>query len=498
MRFRNTLVLASIFAAFAAYLWFVERPGHEAEQAAKKLLTFKPDQASSVTLTYPDAQIVIQKTAAGWQMQKPIDVLADQTAVDNLLHAASDAEVKRTIEKPQPLETYGLDKPETVLTITLSDGKTLPSVRIGKAAPVGFSAYAQLEGSTDVKLVPSIFQTGMKREVKDLRDKKVIDFKDDEVQAIEIAGGAEPLALERDGGDWRITKPKPLRADSVEVRTLLSSIKGVRAEDFVDEPSALADYGLDTPRRKITLRIGKDASKELWIGAEKAKGNKNVLYVKRADAKTVYAVGTWAGTNLDKDANTLRDKTVLAFDAANLGAVEVERREGAPYRLAKEGPAAPAKPEPSPTASQQASEPVWKLDGAKRSKASAIAAFVGDVHGLKGYEVAAEKPSDLTPYGLARPDLTISLIDVNGKPIGRVLASQLAGGGTEGDTKAYAMADGGDVVYRIRGYQFSHLDKKKEDFVEAEPTPVTTPATAAPATPAASGPPAGAVQEGDE
>jgi hypothetical protein len=98
---------------------------------------------------------------------------------------------------------------------------------------------------------------------------------------------------------------------------------------------------------------------------------------------------------------------------------------------------------------------------------------------------------------LAQPDFTISLIDVNGKPIGRMLASQLAGGGTERDAKAYAMAEGGDVVYRIRGYLFSHIDKKKEDFVEAEPAPVTTP-PAASAAPADSGPPAGAVQEGDE
>jgi uncharacterized protein DUF4340 len=493
MRFRNTLVLASIFLAFAAYLWFVERPSHEAEESAKKLLTFKTDQVSSVTLTYGDSQIVIQKTAAGWQMQKPIDVLADQSAVDNLLHAAADAEVKRTIDKPQPLETYGLDKPETVLTIALVDGKTLPSVRIGKAAPVGFSAYAQLEGSTDVKLVPSIFQSGMKREVKDLRDKKVIDFKDDEVQSIEIAGGPSTISVERDGADWKITKPTTLKADPVEVRTLLSSIKGVRAEDFVDEPSALADYGLATPRRKITLAIGKDATKELWIGAEKAKGNKNVLYVKRPDAPTVYAVGTWAWTSLDKDATALRDKTVVAFDPTSLGAIEVERREGGPYRLVKEAPAAPAK-EPSPAAGEAASEPGWKVDGAKRSKSTAIAAFAGDLHSLKGYEVAADKPSDLTPFGLAQPDLTISLIDVSGKPIGRLLASQLGSGGAEGgEAKVYAMAEGGGVVYRVRGYLFSHLDKKKADFVEAEAAPAT-PAAA----PAASGPPAGVVQEGNE
>ncbi len=61
-------------------------------------------------------------------------------------------------------------------------------------------------------------------------------------------------------------------------------------------------------------------------------------------------------------------------------------------------------------------------------------------------------------YGRAR------LVDAGGKPIGRLLASQIGSGP---DANAYAMAEGGDVVYRLRGYLYAHLDKKKEDFVEA-------------------------------
>ncbi len=472
MRFRNTLLLAAIVLALGGYLYFVEGPSHERSEAEKKLLTFKPEDVTEVTLTYPDKQIVIAKVGDGWHLDKPISVRADQSAVDNLIRAAGDAEVKRTIEKPQGLETYGLDKPETLVAIKLLSGKSLPAIRLGKAAPVGFSAYAQLEGSPDVKLVPSIFQSGMKREVKDLRDKQVIDFKEDEVRSVEIAGGDATIELERDGTNWKIAQPKQLAADPNEVRSLLSSIKGVRAEDFVDEPAALEEYGLDKPRRKITVDLGKDTHRELWVGAEKAKDSKNVLYVKKPDDKTVYAVGSWSWKGLDKDVGTLRDKTVIAFDPLNLGAIEITRREGDSYRLVKE--AAPAA-SPTPAAGGEAAEPAWKVEGAKRSKSVAIAGLAGDLHGLKGYEVAAEKPADLSKFGLAAPDVTLSLIDTSGKPIGRVLASQ-TGGGEGGEGQAYAMADGGDIVYRVRGYLYAHLDKKKEDFIEPEPAPAATPA----------------------
>ena len=39
------------------------------------------------------------------------------------------------------------------------------------------------------------------------------------------------------------------------------------------------------------------------------------------------------------------------------------------------------------------------------------------------------------------------------------------------------MAEGGDIVYHLRGYLYSHLDKKKEDFVETPPTPAPAPTT---------------------
>src|SRR5258705_12881903 len=104
----------------------------------------------------------------------------------------------------------------------------------------------------------------MNPEVKDLRDKQVVDFKEDEVQSIEITGGATPIVLAREGTDWKLTQPKALKADAAEIRSLLAAIKGVRAEDFVDEPEALGEYGLDPPRPEITPGFGKDSPSEPW------------------------------------------------------------------------------------------------------------------------------------------------------------------------------------------------------------------------------------------
>ncbi|MGH7897720.1 MAG: DUF4340 domain-containing protein, partial [Candidatus Binatia bacterium] len=353
--------------------------------------------------------------------------------------------------------------------VALADGTTLPAIRVGATAPVGFSAYAQLEGSPGVKLVPSVFQTGMKKEVKDLRNKVVIDFQDEEVQRITVADSAATVALARDGSDWKIEQPQKLKADPGEVRSFLSSLRGMRAQDFIDQPSSLAEYGLDSPRKRIAVVVGKDETrKEILIGAEKEKERNKELYVKRADGDTVYAVGSWVWNGLNKTAATFRDKTVLTFDLANLASVEVARRDGNSYRVVRDGAGGPAGEAPAATPAPAS----WKLEGVATSKGTLLNQLVGDLHGLKGYEIAAESPKDLGAYGLASPDVTFSLADSDGKPIGRILASRV---GESGSANHYAMAEGGNVVLRLREYLYAHLDKKKSDFLETPPTPALTP-----------------------
>ncbi len=472
MKFRNTWVVAILFAAFAGYLYFVERPRHEQAAADRKLLAFQPDDAAGVTLTYPDRQIVLQKVDGAWKIVQPIQYEADETTVKNLLQAIPDAEVKRTLDEDlASVEEYGLDKPVAIVTVALKDGKTLPAIRVGKTAPVGFSAYVQIEGSPEVKIVGSVFQTGMKKEVKDLRSKTIIDFQDDDVQRIEVTAEGSTVELARDGAKWNIEKPEKLAADENEVRTFLSSLRGLRAQDFVDQPAALSEYGLDAPREKIAVLVGKDKTRqELWIGDEQQHDSTKDLYVKREGADLVFAVGTWAWNGLNKNVSAFRDKTVLAFDKDGADAIEVARGDGETFRLVRKGAPQAATPPATPTAAS------WTLEGVPNPKATQIDQLVGDLHALKGYEIAAESPKSLADYGLDDPDVTYSLIDATGKPIGRVL---LAKTGSGSEAVPYAMAEGGKVVFKVRDYLYSHLDKRKTDLVETPAAPAGTPAAPA-------------------
>jgi hypothetical protein len=462
VKFRNTLAVAVLFAALGAYLWWVERPKLALEGKTPTVFAdVKVEDVSRVSLTYPDRTIEAVRTGAGWRLQKPIEVGGDETTIENLVRAVAELELKRKIEgEREALEVYGLDPPAVIVTIELSNGRTMPSIRVGKTSPVGWSTFVQIEGNDEITLVPSAFWYGMKKEVADLRDKTILDFDDAEVERLVIAGGERGVELFRAGESWRIGGSEGPPAEASEVRAYLSTLRSLRAEGFVDSPDPLSDYGLDEPRRRIRLDLGKKGTQELLVGIERAHGEKDALFVKRADGETAFAVGTWAWASLDKPSATFRDKTVLAVDRDAVRRVEVARRGEPPFVLVR----APAEPEAKGEANDGGS---WMIEGETRSRSVEIGELVADLRALKGYEIAAETPTDLAAFGLDDPELTFVLRGENGEELGKILASREEGE-EEAEIRTFAMADRGAAVLRIRDYVYSHLDKSRTDLVETE------------------------------
>jgi len=455
MRFRTTLIFVLILLGLGAYVYWVEVPQSREEAKKKTVLTFNPDDVTKVSLSYADRNVAVQKSGTDWRLTQPIEAPADATTVRNLISAVAEAEVKKTFEKVTDLTPYGLDKPFVKVTITVK-GKELPTILVGKATPVGYSAYAKKTNEQTVLLTTAAFRAGMDKQVKDLRDKTIVSFADHDVHKVEIAGDGKDVALVQTDNRWTIERPASYAADAAAMRSFLSALRSLRAVDFAtDSPTDLSTYGLDTPRLTVRLYLGKDnAEKDILIGKENE--NKQ-LYVKGSGKPTVYLVNDWVLRDLDKTANDFRDKTVIAFDRDKVTAVEVTRRDGSHYRLAR-------------------SHQEWRIEGADEGKPlqSTITQYVGDLRDLVGYEIATDDAANLEPFGLDQPQLKVRIVGKAEQPIGTILLGTEAGDATP---KVHtAMAEGGRTVFKIRDYQFTRLDKRPQDFLE-RPTPAAGLAT---------------------
>lgn len=464
MRPRNTLFLLLVLAALGAYVYWVELPHEKTQTEEKRLLAFDKDAVVSIDLTYPDrAASLTRDDQHHWRLTKPIETDADDATVNNLLTAVAEAQISRTLDGVgDKLASYGLDPPETMLKLGLKSGTPLPVLKVGKGTQVGFSAYARKDDDNAVLIVGGGLPTGLKKDLKDLRDKTVITFDEAQVQRLVLKRPNETITVERQGDadQWRITTPGTYPADPAEMRSLLASIRGIRADEFAsDDPSpALATYGLDQPRLEVSVFVGKDLARQtLLVGATKTDQQKKTIYAKREERPTVYAIPEYSVKNLDKDLATLRDKTVLAFDKAKAGKLVVTRKDGAGFTLVKRDGA-------------------WHLDtpGEGAERAPAITRFIDDAATLKGSEIVEEHATDLGKYGLATPDLLIVVSDESGAKLGTLLGTRGVAPADPNavDAKSFASTEGSGIVFAMKPFVYDRVDKKAADMREKPATPV--------------------------
>jgi len=454
---RRILLFLVLAAGLVTYLVVYELPQAEREGTKDKLLSIDKDAITGITLVYPDREIELAKGDKGWRLVRPVEAPADDGVVKGMLGMVVDAEVQRTLdEAPQDLSGFGLDKPNVVVRLTAKDASP-PPIAVGKNTTIGGKTYVRKGDEPKIYLTTTVIQTGLNKQVKDLRDKQILAFQDADVTRVAIArpaGESTTLVRSAEGDVWTVADGQP--ADSTEVRSYLASLRAARAVDFPDDaPQDLKQYGLDKPRLTVTVS-GKEGTdpQTLAIGAEHTEGSAKHVYAQRQGVPTVLALGDWSYRSLDKGTNQFRDKTVLKIEPTSVGRVDLTRREGGSVVLVRQP------------------EGGWRFESGAQGKTNEgpVTRLLEDIEELRGSEIAAESGTDLGRFGLATPDVRIALADAQGKEIGAVVAAKH-------DGKHYVARAGKGPVFEVRDYMFARLDKKPQDFVE--PTTTTTAAPAA-------------------
>jgi hypothetical protein len=268
----------------------------------RDLLHVKRDDVRSLEIAGPEGSYALARSEAGeWAFTKPLATRAGRWAVDGLLGTIEGLRMEsvagENVADPKDVARYGLAKPTRTVTLVTKDGasRTLeigapapdpnpspsptpsPSPSPGKkgekpAPPKPTKYYARQAGSGLVAVVTAALADDLAKGMGELRAKRLLEVATYETEGFEVTAGgatkkyAKTTSKDKDGLEktqWKRTAPDAKELETTKVEDALFKIGGVDVSEFIDAPKAPADYGLDAPVLKVTLKAKGDSGIEL-------------------------------------------------------------------------------------------------------------------------------------------------------------------------------------------------------------------------------------------
>jgi hypothetical protein len=438
MRLRGLMVAGLVLAALAAGLYFSNK--QKTAEAAKppadaspKILALTDSEVSKVDLKKKDApETVLEKNNAGkWQLTAPKQFLADQEAAGQLVTSASTVASDRVVEdKASDVSAYGLKTPSLEVDVTTKAGKT-SKLKIGDDTPTNSGAYAMLEGDPRVFTVASYVKSGLDKSVNDLRDKRLLTFDQDKLSRVELMAKKQDMEFGRDKDQWQIVKPKPLRADGLQVEELIRKLKDAKMDLTVsdeDAKKAASAFASGTPVATVKAT---DASGTQQLEVRK---NKDDYYAKSSAVDGVHKVTADLGTGLDKGLDDFRNKKLFDFGFNDPNKIEMHDN-GKTYAFQKTGED-------------------WFANG-KKLDSTSVQSLLDKLR-----DFSASKFVDFTAVATPTIDLTVSSND--GKRVEKVLISKQG-------SDYVAKRENEPSLYGLDAKAVDDLSKAASDVKEAPP-----------------------------
>ncbi|MBN1344117.1 MAG: DUF4340 domain-containing protein [Phycisphaerae bacterium] len=362
-----------------------------------------------------------------WQMVEPIKSKATNWEVNSFADKFKSPKYKEEFTPGQggfPSEDkISLAKPKAVITVTDAKGASR-KVELGDRVFGGEQTYIKISGEPKAYIAEVDVREDLKKDAKKFRSKDLFDFDKSKAVQVEVTDSGKTYTIIKGEGDKWVIEPIKAPADKAKIDSLISDIRYLRAEEFVeDAPKNLAAFGLDKPKTSIKVTIedkiekkdekagGEDKptttqaeEKKFEIkrsdhvvqfgGASDLKGDK--FFCKLGDQPWVVSVTKATYEKVQPKLDQWRDSKVTQAKVLDAEKIALTVGGGTLTLVKKEGS--------------------WKRDDAKGGKAeeSAVTDLLNGLKDLKA-QSWVDDPKDVKEYGLDKPRAEI-VLSIKGQP----------------------------------------------------------------------------------
>lgn len=272
--------------------------------------------------------ITFEKRGERWWTSSPKEYLVDDNFDTLVLKKIEKLALDRVVsENKEKHKKFEVDESGSQVKV-FSKGQALLSVIIGKNTPDYRGTFVRLPDSDVVYATMEVIGGGLKKKLKDWRDKKIFDVDAMDIQKLAFKLKKESYSLARvkpeppkDAGPeakdatpeaktpppqkgWELVGDDKFNVDKTRANNLASTISGMRWSEIVDEPKSLAEYGLGKPKESVTLTIKDADEKTMFLG--KIDEEKRVMWVSLKGDPKVYQIRKYQYERLTKEKDHYR------------------------------------------------------------------------------------------------------------------------------------------------------------------------------------------------
>lgn len=233
------------------------------------------------------------------------------------------------------------------------------------------------------------------REEQEIHARQVAQIPPDDVTALAVKTSKGGVELAREGDHWRLTSPKPVRADDTLVRRILNELSPLTTQRVLEgstgKPIKPEDYGLLPSLAAVTVTTP-SRSTTLLLGRATATGGKR--YAKLADRPTIYVIDGGLFDLIDQPVESFRSHDLLVFETWKAALIRAESAKGA-YALAKQPSAGKGGPD-----RWMVTEPFQDI-----ADAATVSTLLGHLRNLRIEHTVTDepKPEDVPTWGFDHP-----------------------------------------------------------------------------------------------
>ncbi|HAX42022.1 MAG TPA: DUF4340 domain-containing protein [Bryobacteraceae bacterium] len=326
-------VVALLIAAGLVW-WSREKgaPGDDAP-AGPKLLDLAENKLRKIELRRAGGETTVLERGADdqWSLTSPAAFRADRDAVQTLVTALSKLNAEKIVEeKVDDFTEFGLREPAFIALVTMDDG-TLHTVMLGDEVPAAGGQYARLAGDPRLFTIAAFTKTNLDKSTIDLRDRRLLTFDSTALQTVELRSRGQSVEFARkDAGNWRISKPEPLRADGWQVEELVRRLREAQL-DPAQSPDDARKLAAEFNRAAViaviaVIAVNDSTNSQQSLEVRRTADNR---YLARSSAvEGVHLLSNDTGEGFDKSIADFRSRKLFDFGFAEPSKVEFKDAKG--------------------------------------------------------------------------------------------------------------------------------------------------------------------------